>query len=140
MKKNDKESRKSFTFQDPNAPEKISCELFLRSTVPRLVNRCQGDCGDKLFPVEKEYYLVVKSRGRISFMNKQGEMDSKLCPLYIHFKAECLKEYARRIHDVHYEAFPFSEITFGKDTLARLPEEVKVFLEETGMDVSNNQE
>ena len=82
----------------------------------------------------------MKSRGRISFMNKQGEVDSKLCPLYIHFKAKCLKEYAQRIHDVHYEGFPFSEIMFGKDTLARLPEEVKVFLEETGMDVSNNQE
>ena len=65
---------------------------------------------------------MVKSRGRISFMNKQGEMDSK---------TEC---------HVHYEAFPFSEITFGKDALARLPEKVIVFLEETGMDVSNNQE
>ena len=73
-------------------------------------------------------------------MNKQGKMYSKYCPLYIHFKAECLKEYARRIHDVHYEAFPFSEIMFGKDILARLPEEVKAFLEETGMDVSNNRE
>ena len=29
---------------------------------------------------------------------------------------------------------------FGKDTPARLPEEVKVFIEETSMDVSNNQE
>ena len=67
-------------------------------------------------------------------------MDSKLCLLYINFKAECLKEYAWRIHDVHYEAFPFSEITFEKDTLARLPKEEKVFREETGMDVSNNQE
>ena len=138
--KKEKESRKSFTFQDPNAPEKIWYELFFRSMVPRLVNRCQGNCGDELFPADNEDYVVVKSRGCISFMNKQGEMDSKLCPLYIYFKAECLKEYARRIHDVHYEAFPFSEITFGKDTLARLPEEVKVFLEETGMDVSNNQE
>ena len=73
-------------------------------------------------------------------MNKQSEIDSKLWPLYFHFKAECLKEYARRIHDVHYEAFPFSEITFGKDTLARLSKEVKVFLEENGTDVSNNQE
>ena len=96
--------------------------------VPRLVNRCQENCGDKLFPDDKENYLVEKSRGRISFMNEQGQMDSKLCPLYIHFKAECLKEYARRIHDVHYETFPFSEITFGKDTLARLPEEVKFSL------------
>ena len=55
-------------------------------------------------------------------------MDSKLCPLYIHFKAECLKEYARQMHDVLCQASPFSEITFGRDTLARLQEEVKVFL------------
>ena len=32
------------------------------------------------------------------------------------------------------------EITFGKYTLGRLAEEVKVFLEETGRNVSNNQE
>ena len=67
-------------------------------------------------------------------------MDPKYCPLYIHFKTECLKEYARRIHDVHHKAFPFSEIMIAKDTLARLPEEVKVLLEETGMDFSDNQE
>ena len=46
-------------------------------------------------------YLVVKSRGRIRFMNKQGETNLKYCPLYIRFKTECLKEYARRIDDVH---------------------------------------
>ena len=93
LDKNEKESRKSFTFQDPNAPEKISYELFFCSMVPRLVNRCQGNYGDKLFLVGKEDYLVVKSRGRIriSFGNKQGEMDSKYCPLHIHFKAECFK-------------------------------------------------
>ena len=80
------------------------------------------------------------SRGRISFINKQGKIDSKYSPLYIHFKAEILKEFSRRIHDVHCETFPFSEIMFRKDTLARLPEEVKTFLEETGMDVSTNWE
>ena len=101
LDKKEKESRKSFTFQDPKALEKILYELFFRSMVLRLVNRCQGNCGNKLFPADKEDYLVVKSRGCISFMNKQGEMDSKLCLLYIYFKAECLKEYARRIHDVH---------------------------------------
>ena len=46
----------------------------------------------------------------------------------------------RILHDIHYKVFPFSKITFGKDTLARLPVEVKVFLEETGTNVSNNQE
>ena len=58
--------------------------------------------GGKLFSADKENYIVVKSSDRISFMNKQGEMDSKDYPLYIHFKAESLKEYAQRIH----EAFP----------------------------------
>ena len=98
---NEKESRKSFTFQNPNAPEKILYELFFLSMVPRLANWYQENCGDKLFPADKEDYLVVKSRGRISFMNKQGKMDSKYSPLYIHFKAETFKEFARRIHDVH---------------------------------------
>ena len=118
----------------------MSCELFFRSMVPRLVNRCQENCGDTLFSADKEDYLVVRSRGRTSVMNNQGEMGSKYCPLYIHFKAGHLKEYALRIHNVHYEAFPFPEIRFGKDTLARLPEEIKIFLGETGMDVSNNRE
>ena len=140
LDKKEKESRKSFTFQDLSTPKKISYELFFRSVLSCLVNRCQGNCGDKLFPADKADYLVVKSRDRISFMNKQGEMDSRFCPLYIHFKAECFKEYARRIHDVHYEAFPLSGITFGEDTLDRLPEKVKVFVKETDMDVSNNQE
>ena len=91
LDKKGKESRKSFTSQDPNALEQISNELYFRSMVPRLVNRCQGNCGDKLFPDDKENYLVEKSRGRISFMNEQGQMDSKLCPLYIYFKLNALK-------------------------------------------------
>ena len=51
--------------------------------------------------MDKEDYLTVKSRGHMGFMNKQGEMDSKCCPLCIHFKVEYLKEYAQRIHDLH---------------------------------------
>ena len=80
-KKREKERMKWFTFQDPNAPEKISCELFFRSMVPRLVNRCQGKCGDKLFSAGKEDYLVVKSREGFSAMNNQDEMSSKYCRL-----------------------------------------------------------
>ena len=91
LDKKEKENRKSFSFRDPNAPEKLLCELFFRSVVPCLVNRCQGNCGDELFLVDKEDYLVVKPRGHISLMNKQGEMDSKYCSLYIQLKAECLK-------------------------------------------------
>ena len=92
-----------------------------------------------LFLADKEYCLVVKSCGRMSSMNKQGKMDSKCCLLYIHFTAEYLQEYAWHIHDVHYKAFPFSEIAFGKNIIARFPEEVKVFPKEIDR-VSNNQE
>ena len=91
LDKKEKESRKSFTLQDPSTPEKISHKLFFCLMVLRLVNRCQGNCGDKLFPADKEGYLVVKLRGRISFMNKQGEMDSKYCPLSIISMLNALK-------------------------------------------------
>ena len=73
--------------------EEISYELFFGSMVPRLVIQCRENCGDRLFPADKEDYLAVKSRGRVSFMNNQGETDLKYCPLYIHFKVECLKGY-----------------------------------------------
>ena len=94
LDKKKKKSRKSYTFQDPNSLEKILYELFFRSMVPCLVNQCKGICGIS-------YFRRIKSHGRISFMNKQGEMNSKYCPLYINFKAKYLKEYARRTHDVH---------------------------------------
>ena len=58
--KKEKESKKMFTFQNSNVPEKKSNELLFRSMVKRLVNRCQENYGDKLFPSGKEDYLVVK--------------------------------------------------------------------------------
>ena len=42
--KKEKKSKKSFSFHDPNTPEKISYELFFRSMVTGLVNECQGNC------------------------------------------------------------------------------------------------
>ena len=135
--KKEQENRKLFTFQDSSTLEKILHELLFRSLLLHLVNRCQENCCDKLFPDKKDY-LVVKSHDGISVMDKQ--MDSECCPFYIHFKTECLKEYTRCVHDVHHKAFSFLEITFGKDTLVRLQEEVKVLPEENGIDVPNNQE
>ena len=49
LSKNERESRKSFTFHDPNTLEKISFELFFRSVVPRLVNRCKETAGINCF-------------------------------------------------------------------------------------------
>lgn len=76
--KKEQENRKLFTFQDSSTLEKILHELFFRSMVLHLVNRCQENCGDKLFPDKKDYF-VVKSHDGISVMDKQ--MDLECCPL-----------------------------------------------------------
>lgn len=107
MDKKGKESSISYTFQNFNYPEKILYELLFRLMLPRLVNRCQGNCTEKLFPADKEVYLVSKSRKRVSFVSNHGKVDSKYCPLYIYFKAEYPKKYERHIHDIHYDVFPF---------------------------------
>ena len=139
--KKEKESRKSFMFQGSKAPEKILCEPLFRSVESRFVKRCQGNCRDMRFLTGKEDYPVVKSRAPINFMSRHDKMDSKCCPLYIHFKAECLKEYARiRRAWCILRSLPFLRNYFGKDTLAKLPEEVKVFPEKTAKNVSNNRE
>ena len=65
-------------------------------------------------------------------MNKQGEMESK----YSISRLSALKN----TYGIYIINIPFTEITFGKHTLARLLKKIKVLLEETGIDVSNNQE
>ena len=99
-------------FQDFKAPEKILYEPLFRSVESRLVKRCQGSCRNMLFLTGKEDYLVVKSRARISFMSKHGKMDSKCCPPYIHFKAECLmiNGFLFSFAELHYYIFLFSII------------------------------
>ena len=76
--------------EDPNGERPIVYELFFRSMVPRLVQRCQGNCGVKLCTVDEGDYLLVKSYG-ISTFSVKGETRSKYAPLYIHFKKRVLK-------------------------------------------------
>ena len=39
---------KRIRIEDPNCEPDIPFELFFRSLVPRLVEKCQGNCGQKL--------------------------------------------------------------------------------------------
>ena len=79
--------------ENPNASRPVEYQLFLRSLVPGVVERCQGNCGIKLKPADNRDYLLVKSRVPSTYMVK-GESRSRYGPQYIHFKADCLKEYA----------------------------------------------
>ena len=79
--------------ENPNASRPVEYQLFLRSLVPRVVERCQENCGIKLKAADNRDYLLVKSRVPSTYMVK-GESRTRYGPQYIHFKADCLKEYA----------------------------------------------
>ena len=113
--------------EDPKLPRRVTYEL--RSMVPRLVDFCQGNSGEKLLPAVEQDYLLVKSWSRSNFFYK-GENISKYGPQYIHFKNDCLKEYAHFKHKMHYDEFPFDLVEIDKDTLSKLSEEDKASLKQ----------
>ena len=58
--------------------------LFFRSLAPRIVQRCQWNCGINLKPSDNENYLVVKSYGSTTYTVNgdflvENENWSKLC-------------------------------------------------------------
>ena len=106
--------------EDPKLSRRVTYEL--RSMVPRLVDRRQGNCGEKLLPADEQDYLLVKSLGRSNFFYK-GENKSKYGPQYIHFKNDCFKEYAHFKHKMHYGEFLFDLVEIDKATLSKLSEE-----------------
>ena len=114
--------------ENPNASRPLEYQLFLRSLVPRLAERCQGNCGIKLKPADNRDYLLVKSHGPSTYMVK-GESRTSYGPQYIHFKADCPKEYAHAKQDSVYDVFPFELIKVEKETLKQLTEEEKAYLQ-----------
>ena len=106
--------------------------MILRSLVPRQVERCRGNCENTLKTAGNGLYLLIKSHYPSSYSVK-GESKTKYVPQYIHFKNDCLKEYAHLKHDVTYEKFPLSILTIDKLTLELLREEDKSNLTEYGL-------
>ena len=117
--------------QDLNIVRKVVYELYLRSMVPRKVERRQGNCSAKLEPSAEANndYLVVKAFGTSTFMVK-GESHSKYGPQYVHFQRYGLKKYARRKHDLSYKNFLFPEIKVDQKTLQALSNDDKSNLKE----------
>ena len=59
---------KRIHIEDPNCEPEIPFELVFRSLVPRLVEKCKGDCGRKLSQSDEEDYLLIKSYGPTTFL------------------------------------------------------------------------
>ena len=59
---------KRIRVEDPNCEPEISFELFFRSSVPRLVEKCQGTCGRKLSQSNEEDYILIKSNRPTTFL------------------------------------------------------------------------
>ena len=93
---------KRIRIEDPNCEPEIPLELFFRSLVPRLVEKCRGNCGRKVSQSNEEDYLLIKSNGPTMFL-ANGEEQTKVGPQYVHFNQKCLKEYLHRKHNVQVE-------------------------------------
>ena len=134
MSKKSRSSSLHLKVEDPNVERALVYELHLRSQVPRIVERCQGNCGIKLIPADENDYLLVKSYGPSTYTVK-GECKTKYGPQYIHFKGECLKEYAHRKHEKVYNIFPFELITTDNVTSSSLNESSKNELRGYGLNI-----
>ena len=76
-----KRSEKKVQIEYPNAKRTVPYGLFLRSLVPQQVERCQGNCRNKLKPAENGDYLLIKLHGPSSYSVK-GESKTKYGPQY----------------------------------------------------------
>ena len=104
---------KRIRIEDPNCEPEIPFELFFRSLVPRLVEKCQSKCDRKLSQSNEEDYHLVKSNGPTKFL-VNGEERMKVGPQYVHFNQKCLKKYLHRKYNVQVEEFPYERIIIDK--------------------------
>ena len=117
---------KRTSIDDPNVQPQVPYVLFFWSLVPRLFQRCQGNCSINLKSSDNEDYLVVKSHGSTITVN--GEEKTRSGLKYVHFNNVCLKEYAYLKHNACYDQFLLKLVAIDKDTLQRLTHEERTYL------------
>ena len=127
-------AEKSINLEDPHKVLEPKYELHLRSKVSRLVVKCQGNCGKKIKTADKEDFFLVKSSGR-SYFTVHGRSTSRVCPQYIHFQNDCLKQFSREKFQVEYDNFPFDSIIIAKETYAELSDETIAYLMSYGVTI-----
>ena len=128
----EKKAEKKVWIDDLHAKRIVSYELFFRSLVPRLVERCQGNSGVKLKTTDDGDYLLIKSHGLSTYTVKE-ETKTKYGPQYVHFNSECLLEYAHAKHDIKYNQVSFANSRVDRLMYDPLAEEEKTTLISYGL-------
>ena len=100
-------------------------ELRLRKDVPRLVHRCQGNCGKQ---ITEDCFQVVKSFGTSRLTDKNGNERSKFGPMYLHFEKNCLQNFDSENHYGPSQNFDYSRIAFDPKCKDQLSEAENIFL------------
>ena len=115
----------TISFRDPQATAEKEFELHHHTNLPKSVSKCQGNCGR---PIKVEEVMVAWSYGRITWTDKStGKEKAKSCPMYIHFRENCLKNFSE-IFYVPGQSIDFSKIKINPKTHKKLTEEGKTLL------------
>ena len=107
--------------------------MYLRSEISKLVKKCLGQCGRPIIQDDKcGDYMIVKSFGNSCYTDKNGTLQQKYGPQYVHLIEECLLRYASQIHDKSFETFPFNVIAVDAQTMEKLSGNEKDILKNLG--------
>ena len=119
------QGQSSMRFADPDRNRKKTLELNLRKDVPRLVQRCQGNCGKR---ITEDCFLVVKSFGTSRWTDKNGNKRFKFGQMYLHFEKNCLQNFDLENHYGPSQSFDYSRVTVDQKCKGQLPEAENIFL------------
>ena len=126
---------KRIPIEDPNCEPDISFEIFFPSLAPRLVEKCQSNCGQKLSQPREEGSLIIISNGPTKLL-VNGEEQKKVGPHYIYFNQKYLKEYLHGKHNVQVQEFPYESIIIvNKETSNKLKDEECACLSSNGLHI-----
>ena len=103
----------TISFSDPWKTAEKEFELYHRTNLPKLVSKCQENCGILIKVVE---VMVVRSYGRITWTEKStGKERVKFGPMHIHFHENCLKNFSETFYAPD-QSCDFSKMYWPKDT------------------------
>ena len=117
-------------FQDPDQEQGKAFELHLRKDLPKLVKKCQGQCGKQ---ITDKCFLLVKSFGTIHWTDNSGNSCSRFGPMYIHFDRKCLEQFDTEESYGPSKRFDYSRITVAEKCKQQLKSDEKQFLTNLGI-------
>ena len=73
--------------------------------------------------------MIVKSTGAVTFRDKNGGIQKREGPVYLHLLEGCMQNY--------FEGFAYNKVAIGADTMKLLKKEEIGFLKTLGIQNSN---